>query len=67
MGEISVPRPAIGDNILVYHENRGSVFMEVVSINSNLIECEFEGIEICVRLDKVFDGESWKPRWMSIN
>ena len=66
MEKISVPRPKLGDLIMVNHENRGSVCMEVVAINRNLLECNFEGIEVCVRLGKIFNGESWFPRWESI-
>lgn len=66
MEKISVPRPNIGDSIQVNHENRGSVTMEVISINGNLLECDFEGIEICVRLGRVFCNGTWYPRWESI-
>ena len=66
MEKISVPRPKIGEVIEVNHENRGSVSMKVVDVRGNLLECDFEGIEVCVRLGKVFNGESWFPRWESI-
>jgi hypothetical protein len=66
MERIRAPRPNIGDVIMVNHENRGSVQMEVIAINGNLLECDFEGIEVCVRLGKVFNEESWFPRWESI-
>lgn len=64
--KISVPRPKIGEIIRVNYENYGSVDMEVVDINGNLLECDFGGIEVCVRLGKIFNGESWLPRWESI-
>jgi hypothetical protein len=69
MERITVPRPNIDDVIMVTHENRGPVPMKVFSFNNrnrNLLECEFEGIEVCVRLGKVFDGNEWLPRWESI-
>jgi len=66
MERISVPRPNIGELISVNHETRGSVQMEVFAISGNLLECDFEGVEVCVRLGKVFDGKSWFPRWESI-
>jgi hypothetical protein len=40
--------------------------MEVISINGNLLECDFEGIEVCVRLGKIHDGKEFIPRWESI-
>lgn len=64
--KISVPRPKIGELINVNHENRGSVRMEVIAINGNLLECDFDGIEVCVRLGRIVVGESWAPRWESI-
>ena len=66
MENISVPRPKVGSLISVNHENLGSVTMKVVEVNGNLLECDFEGIEVCVRLGKIFDGKSWQPRWESI-
>lgn len=66
MSKLAVPRPQKNQIIKVYYENNGSVPMKVVEIKGNLLECEFEGIEVCVKLGKVFDGESWIPRWESI-
>jgi len=60
-------RPKIGSTIIVNHENRGAVEMIVIDTFSNFLECEFEGVEICVRLSRIFDGEQWQPRWESIN
>lgn len=66
MNKLAVPRPQKNQIIKVYYENNGSVPMKVVEIKGNLLECEFEGVEVCVRLGKVFDGENWMPRWQSI-
>ena len=66
MEKISVTRPNVDEVIMVNHENRGSVPMRVVSFYGNLLECDFEGIEVCVRLGRVFYANTWMPRWESI-
>ena len=60
-----MPRPDKDQVIMVYHGN-GSVPMIVVSHNGNLLECEHNGIEVCVRLGKVILNGEWVPRWESI-
>lgn len=66
ISKLAVPRPQKNQIIKVYYENNGSVPMKVVEIKGNLLECEFEGVEVCVRLGKIFDGENWILRWESI-
>ena len=67
MEKISVTRPNVDEVIMVNHENRGGVPMRVVSFYGNLLECDFEGIEVCVRLGRVYvNNSSWRPRWESL-
>jgi hypothetical protein len=66
MEKITVHAPKVGDKIRVNHLNYGSVEMEVISVNGNILECDFEGIEICVRLGKIYNGIEFVPRWESM-
>ena len=65
--KLSIPRPDKDQVIMVYHGNIGSVPMIVLSHNGNLLECEHNGIEVCVRLGKVILNGEWVPRWESIS
>lgn len=65
MKKTSVTIPKIGEFIMVNHEDRGGVYMEVFEIHDGFLSCEFEGVEFCVVLHKIFNGE-WFERWEAV-
>lgn len=65
-GKIATNSPAIGEVIDVYHPDRGGVRMVVTGYFGNYLECEFDGVEFAVHLQKVEWGDE-KPgyRWQA--